>query len=91
MPYEYENYNEDEYLRAVDPATWKEHIPGDDGYVPYCYSIDQCDNVIAKCMAILAQRGLDYYTRALHEYLLRAVQRDRRDLKMGHYNEPDRI
>ena len=88
--YEYENYDKEEYLQASDPATWKEHLPGDQGYVPYCFSTEQCDNVIAKCTAILSQRGLDNYTRARHEYLLRAVRRDRRDLKMGHNNEPHR-
>jgi hypothetical protein len=90
QPYDYENYDEDDYLEAVDPANWKEHFPGDDGYVPYVYSLDQADNVIAKCLAILNQSGLDYYTRTRTEYYLRAIKRDRRDMKMGHHNEPHR-
>lgn len=87
---EYEYFTEaeylDEYAFRSDPTQWKEHYPSDDGYVAYVYSIDQGFAMKERLLEYLAQ-NLTPYERGKAEYLLRAVERDIRDLKMGYANE----
>ena len=91
MYYEFSNYSEEEYLEEYefrnDPAQWKEHYPWDDGYVPYVFSIDSGFQLKEKLIEYLSLGGLSYYEQERAKYLLRAVERDIRQMKIGHNNE----
>jgi hypothetical protein len=91
---EFINYTEAEYLAEYefrnDPARWKEHHPSDDDYVPYVFSLDSGFQVKQKLVEYLSMGGLSYFERERAKYLLRAVERDIRQMKIGHNNEPSR-
>jgi len=94
MTYEFENYTDEEYLSEYefrhDPTQWKEHFPYDNGYVPYCDSLDNCFQVKEKLLGFLSMVGISYFEREQAKYLLRAVERDLRQYKIGRDNEPNR-
>ena len=76
-----------ELYQMGDPDNWPEHQPGDEGYIPYVYTLDQYYNLHEKVVAILAQSGLSEWEGKRLNYLLRAIERDKRNLKMGDTNE----
>jgi hypothetical protein len=81
---------DDDGFDIDDPATWKEHFPGDPDYVPYVYSLEGYFNLKQKLVEYLSTRSLTYYEREAAEYKLRAVERDGRTLKISPENEGPR-
>lgn len=82
------DYEDDPEYLLCDPDNWKEHFPWDKGYVPYVYTLDQYENVKAKLLTLLALSGVDEYEGKRAQYLLRAIERDRRNMKTGPGTEP---
>ncbi len=91
MYYEFENYTEEEYLAEYafrnDPTQWKEHAPSDDAYVHYVESTDLGFRMKEKILAYLLRGDLSAFERERAKYLLRAIERDIRDLKIAYDNE----